>query len=222
MAILRTFCDIFGALRQKRAVFLISSGLIFLVSYGLLFSIDLVPESPAVSQSEFLAGASIELGADDEDAGPVDDRPIRIIADAINLDASIVNPESRDINALDEALRRGVVHYPGSGNLEDRSNMLFFGHSSYLPHVQNEWYRVFNNLSQLAPGDMVRVQADGYEYHYAVSEVVLVDADKALVEFSTQEKKLTLSTCNSFGAKTERFVVEADYIGRVPLSEHKT
>lgn len=212
---LTIFQDLFDVLRRKRKPFFVSFGLVFLISYGLLHSIDFVPEP--VPNVPSINNASIEIGTNEADSS--NDRPVRIIADSINLDATIVNPERRDIEALDEALRRGVVHYPGSGDLEDYSNMLLFGHSSYLPNVQNEWYRVFNALSQLSPGEIVRVQATGYEYRYVVSSVELVDADKALVELSTREKKLTISTCNSFGAKTDRFVVEADYLGRVALDE---
>lgn len=218
MELPKTLFNVFSALRRNRALFFSCFAIIFFVSYGLLYSVDFVPEqvtSPTLSE-----GSQTTVIEEDVVGGemePLSDHPVRIIADVIGLDATIVNPDSRDISALDEALRRGVVHYPGSGNLEDHSNMFLFGHSSFLPNVQNEWYRVFNNLSRLSPGDIIRVETDGYEYRYVVSSVQLVDADEALVEISTRKKKLTLSTCNSFGAKSERFVVEADYLGRLQI-----
>jgi sortase (surface protein transpeptidase) len=48
-------------------------------------------------------------------------------------------------------------------------------------------------------------------YRYMVSSVVLVDQTRALVEFN-DKNMLTLSTCNTFGAKSERYVVEANYL----------
>jgi sortase (surface protein transpeptidase) len=39
-----------------------------------------------------------------------------------------------------------------------------------------------------------------------------VDQTRALVEFDNNKNMLTLSTCNTFGAKSERYVVEADYL----------
>ena len=216
-----TLGDIHTALLKKRLPFVVSFGLIFIFSYGFLYSAGLVPESVDVSDSD--TNSSLEIGVEDPSnaavasLGPTDDRPQRIIIDAIGVDATIVNPVSQNISVLDDALREGVVHYPGSGDLEDFSNLFLFAHSSFLPNVQNEWYRVFNNLSKLSSGDVIRVQANGYEYRYVVSSVELVDASEALVELSNREKKLTLSTCNSFGAASERFVVEAEYLGRTEL-----
>ena len=47
---------------------------------------------------------------------------------------------------------------------------------------------------------------------YIVETIRLVDADEALVELSRTGKKLTLSTCNSFGAPGERYIVEASFV----------
>jgi len=143
--------------------------------------------------------------------------PTRIIIDSIGVDTSIENPESADISVLDEALTRGAVHYPGSGNLEDTSNLFLFGHSSRLPVVKNQAYKAFNDVEKLSPGDLIRVQSDTKEYHYRVTSVREVKAEDAWVRFDTSEKQLTLSTCNNFGSKQDRFVVEADYIGSFTL-----
>lgn len=196
--------------------------LILLISYSFLYAIDFVPElrdtsRNSVSQERELEPAAT-LSVADELAANVDATPQRIIIDSIGVDAVINNPVSQDIEVLDEALLSGVVRYPGSGNLEDHTNMFLFGHSSHLPVVNNELFRVFNDLSKLEAGDVIRVQSEGFEYRYQVSSIELVDATEAWVELSNREKKLTLSTCNSFGALTDRFVVEADYLGRTTLS----
>lgn len=143
--------------------------------------------------------------------------PIRIVIDSVNIDWIVSSPESASIAVLDQALQEGVVHYPGSGTLSDTSNMFLFGHSSYLPVVYNPAYQVFNNLEKTQIGDYIRVYSNKAEYIYKVSSVSLVDASEAMVTFKTGEKKLTLSTCNSFGSKDERYVVEADFVGSYPL-----
>lgn len=148
----------------------------------------------------------------------VSSEPVRIVIDTIGIDTPIENPEATDITTLDTALTRGAVHYPGSGNLEDTSNMFLFGHSSQLPVVHNQAYRAFNDLGKLVEGDLIRVQSETREYHYRVESVEQVRADEAWVEFDSDEKKLTLSTCNNFGSKQDRFVVEASFIGSFPLS----
>jgi len=144
-------------------------------------------------------------------------KPIRIIIDSVDIDTQIENPTSRDIMVLDEALLGGAVHYPGSGNLDDESNMFLFGHSSYLPSVINEAYQAFNGLQDLESGEIIRVQSSDKEYIYKVRKVELVNADDAWVELSSGEKRLTLSTCNTFGKKQDRFVVTADFVGSFAL-----
>lgn len=213
---------------QRRWGMFVVFALVLLISYSLLYALDLVPEmqKSANGDGSVTVGTgageepavSVSSSADDSPiARPADALPKRIIIDAIGVDAVINNPTSRDIEVLDEALLSGVVRYPGSGDLEDHTNMFLFGHSSHLPVVNNELFRVFNELSELEVGDVIRVQSDGFEYRYMVSSVDLVDAAEAWVELSNRQKKLTLSTCNSFGVPTDRFVVEADYLGRSSL-----
>jgi LPXTG-site transpeptidase (sortase) family protein len=194
-----------------RLVFIVSFILILVVTYSFFSAVDFLPEKMAEEVVEEIS----EITETDIEIAPVDDSPERIVIDAIGVDSVILNPESRDVAVLDEALLSGVVHYPGSGDLEDHSNMFLFGHSSYLPEVNNRSFRAFNDLQKLKEGDLVRIYADGFEYRYHVASVKLVDASEALVELSNRERKLTLSTCNSFGASTERFVVEANFVGKV-------
>ena len=202
--------------REGWKLFLFVFGAVLLMSYAILYAVDFIPE-PLPEESGALLSADASGSVDGVNVPVGNPPPQRIIIDAIGTDVNIVNPESQNIAVLDEALTRGVVHYPGSGNLEDNSNLFLFAHSSYLPVVQNELYRAFNGLNKLVAGDVIRVQSDGYEYRYVVTSVDLVNANEALVELSNRKKKLTLSTCNSFGDPGERFVVEADFLGRVTL-----
>lgn len=137
--------------------------------------------------------------------------PTRIVIDKVQLDTSVLNPNTTKVSALDDALTKGVVHYPGSGGLNDTSNMLFFGHSSHLAHVNNQNYKVFNGLPLLNIGDEIKVYSANQVYIYKVSLVRAVSAEEALIKFSSNKKKITLSTCNTFGQKSDRFVVEAEF-----------
>jgi LPXTG-site transpeptidase (sortase) family protein len=146
-----------------------------------------------------------------------DGTPTRIIIERIGVDALIENPASTDIDVLNEALLSGAVHYPGSGDLNDTSNLFLFGHSTGFRIVNNEAYKTFNGLANLAHDDLIRVQSNSREYIYRVVSVSLVDADAAFVTLSNSKKELTLSTCNVFGEKQERYVVHADFVGDFPL-----
>ena len=59
-------------------------------------------------------------------------------------------------------------------------------------------------------GDIIRVQSSDTEYRYRVNNVYKTKAGDAEVTLDHESAKLTLVTCNSFGSKDERFVVEAE------------
>ena len=142
--------------------------------------------------------------------------PTRVIIESVGIDATILNPQSRDITVLDAALKGGVVHYPGSGLLGDDTNMFLFGHSTNWEVVQNPAYQLFNDIELVREGDVIRVLSDEREYVYTVVSINMVNADEAWVELA-EEKKLLISTCNTFGKKTDRFVVEADFVTSYPI-----
>ncbi len=137
--------------------------------------------------------------------------PSRIIIGKIGVDSVINNPRSAEISILDEELKKGAVRYPGSALLGENANILLFGHSTGYKVVRNEAYKTFNKINELATGDLIGVNSDTHAYVYKVREVKKVNAEEALVKFETGRKVLTLSTCNTFGRKQERFVVTADF-----------
>jgi len=136
--------------------------------------------------------------------------PDRIVAPSIELDRRIVNPGSRDSAVLDSALLKGVVYYPGSGYLNENANMLFFGHSSFLPVVKNENFRAFNRIKELKVGDLIEVYSGDEKYTYRVTSNKMAKDSEVRVNFGSSTPKLTLTTCNSFGEKEDRYVVEAE------------
>ena len=144
--------------------------------------------------------------------------PGRIVIGAIGVDASISNPAESDIETLDKGLLYGAVRYPGSAELNEDGTVYLFAHSSFLKIVRNPAYRTFNNIQKLSVGDEIHVYSATSDYAYRVTSVLLVDAESALVDLSGGKgAKLVLSTCDSFGAKSQRFVVEADFVRSSPL-----
>ena len=137
--------------------------------------------------------------------------PLRVVADSVGIDTQIQNPVVTDVAVLDNELRDGAVHYPGSG-IPGNGNMFLFGHSSNLAVVRNQAYKTFNGIQNLKMGDEVVVYSEDEKFIYRVLNVKMVSAEEALVDFSSNKDMLTLSTCNNFGQKQDRFVVEADYV----------
>lgn len=120
------------------------------------------------------------------------------------------------MTVLDEYLRKGVVRYPESALLGD-GNVLLFGHSTNWKVVQNQAYKALNGIDKLKRGDLIYVNSKNNRYTYSVTKVTLVNAEEQFVDFSKKDNMLTLSTCNTFGQKQERHVVEAVFESKVSL-----
>jgi LPXTG-site transpeptidase (sortase) family protein len=137
-------------------------------------------------------------------------RPDRVVINKIGVNTIVEQPNTRNVADLDRFLNNGAVHYPGSGSIES-GNMFIFGHSTGFQVVQNQAFKAFNDLNKLNKGDEISIYADGEEYIYRVNSVILLDENDARVDFDKNSRKLTLSTCNSFGEKDDRWIVEADF-----------
>lgn len=141
-----------------------------------------------------------------------------IIIPKLGINVAIMLPVSTDINILNSELLKGVVHYPGSALPDENGNVFLFGHSTGLTVVHNKNFEVFNRIQELSSGDIVRIQYGTREFWYRVTSVSTEKASEALIDLRPdQGRKLTLSTCNVFGAKEDRFVVEAEFVRSYPL-----
>lgn len=149
----------------------------------------------------------------------VSELPTRIEISAINLSATITNPMTTNVEVLDENLLKGAVRYPSSAKLGEMGNVVLFGHSSYLPVVGNQAYKTFNGIQKLVAEDVITVYSADAVYTYRVRNVAKESAaSDAGISLATDSRVLTLSTCNSFGTKSDRFVVTADFVESHSLS----
>ncbi len=145
-------------------------------------------------------------------------KPVRIIAESVGIDSIILNPESTDITVLDEALTYGAVRYPKSGLLGDNDNIYIFGHSTSIKTVRNQAYKALNGLKDLKAGDEIKLLSEQREYIYKVTAVTQEKNTDAIVRFNTGKRTLTLSTCNTLGAKEDRYIVTADFVASYPIA----
>ena len=181
---------------------------LFFVSLSSLFVFDLVPTELEFGGFSFgKQNEVVSVANSDEVLKQV--LPTHITISKIGVDVPVSNPETDNVDALDGYLKKGAVHYPGSGSLVG-GNMFLFAHSTGFKVVQNQAYKAFNNLKDLHEGDGISVKGeDGKVYEYKVSSVKLASDKDVLVSFDKSSHRLTLSTCNTFGKKEERYVVEA-------------
>lgn len=199
-------------------------GVFVIVFFGSLLTLaqlDLLPQpspAPTAPQVVFSASPLVAGGADASSATAQSELPTSITIPAIQLAVNIANPETTDISALDALLLKGAVRYPTSAKLGETGNVVLFGHSSYLPIVFNQAYKTFDGIQKLVPGDVITVYSSDKAYTYRVRNVSKESANDAAIPLSVTGRVLTLSTCDSFGAKTDRFVVVADFVESHPLS----
>ena len=188
----------------------------FLGSVFVLARLDLLPEMPSDSTSVSTPSPIVQElpTSEGEDVLKSADpnMPIKIEIPKINLSANVVNPTTTDIEILDGELLKGAVRYPTSASLGETGNVVLFGHSSYLPIVHNQAYKTFNGIQKLVAGDTVTVSSTDTAYTYRVRSMTKESANNAAIPLSVAGSVLTLSSCDSFEKKTDRFVVVADFV----------
>jgi LPXTG-site transpeptidase (sortase) family protein len=190
---------------------------VFAGSVSLLAQLDLLPEVSSGSSTPTVTLTANSPGATSVPAAPISELPVKVMIPVIGLSADVANPETTSVVVLDEALLKGAVRYPTSAKLGETGNIILFGHSSYLPVVNNQAYKAFNGIQRLVAGDSITVYSAAAVYTYRVRTVTKASANDAAIPLSVTGKVLTLSTCDSFGAKTDRFVVVADFVESRPL-----
>ncbi len=195
----------------KKWSFLAAFLVVFFVTYATLAAFDLIPEAPSKEAAE---ESSNEVTAPVK-ANP--ENPVRVVIPSIKLDVTVKNPTSTSVAVLDEALLTGAVRYPTSAKLGEEGNTILFGHSSYLPVVNNQAFKAFNEIQNLKKGDRITVHGSDTTYVYAVKEVREADAEEDAIPLTKTGHTLTLATCDSFGKKTDRFIVVAELVETYPL-----
>lgn len=224
-----SFDELYRQIRLRKVPFFIVFAVIVTLTYGFLYAIDFIPEpvseetpteevkqaEPAVTPTTTKPAVE-PLGATTE-LVTVDPFPRKVIIDALQREITVANPQSSDVSVLDNALLSGLVRHPDSADFSEAGNVFILGHSSYLPTVFNKNFQAFNGIQNLEWGDTIRVQSRDTEYTYRVQDVYLAKASEAFVPNTPGEARLTLATCNSFGTKDDRFIVEAVLIGTKKL-----
>lgn len=148
-------------------------------------------------------------------AQPVDS-PDVIIIPKLNVNAPIVFEPSIAENAIQNALRNGVVHYAGTALPGEPSNAVIVGHSS------NDWWEpgnykfVFALLEKLEPGDQIQVNYQKKRYVYQVAGKKIVAPTEISVLQPTTDPILTLITCTPPGTSWKRLIITANQIEPSP------
>lgn len=146
----------------------------------------------------------------------------RLIVPRIDQNIPIVNVSSesllkRDWNALEkemqDALKDGVVHYPGTSLPGQTGNVVITGHSSYFPWDPGRFKDVFALLHDVVEGDKIVVYYNQDKYLYEVDKIRIVMPEEIEVLKQTPDDRITLITCTPVGTNLKRLIVSAKLIG---------
>lgn len=205
----------FSSKLEERIVFFFVAIGVVTLTLGFLVLIDFVPESPTEESSALPMEGATEY-EDVAQVAPVstEAQPIKIFIDSLDREVAILNPASNTVEALDTALLSGVVRHPDSADLVNEGTIFLLGHSSYLPTVNNKNFQAFNGIQKLVWGDTIRLHSGDMEYVYSVDRVYEAKASSAEIPLQFDVPKLVLATCNSFGTKDDRFIVEATLVSK--------
>lgn len=194
----------------KKWSFLAAFACVLFLTIWAAASLDVLP-NPPVKKVTAIDPSTINSMSAVATTAP--ELPTKLEIPAIGLSQSVSNPETTDVAKLDNALLSGPVRYPTSSNLGEPGNVIIFGHSSYLPIVHNQAFKAFDGIQKLKAGDLINVTGQGHLYTYAVETVQTEDAAVDSIPLAVQGSELTLATCDSFGQKSQRFVVTATLVG---------
>lgn len=187
---------------------------VFFLSYLFLVAIDFVPEAPTEAVDAEAELTTVTTPAKGQATLPVGvfeepTAPVSLYIKKLDRTIPVLNPKSNTIADLDAALLSGVVRHPDSALLGADGNVFILGHSSYLPSVMNKNFQAFNGIQNLAWGDTIEVRSANQVVVYQVEKVYKAKAEEVTVPTEGTGPRLTLATCNSFGSKDDRFIVEA-------------
>lgn len=178
--------------------------IIFSATFAVLYLFDWVP-----SEFDTIVGRYPENDSAISRNGEI---PVEVKIPEVGIDAQVYNPDSTSTDVLDSYLAKGAVRYPGSGLLGGVGNVFIFGHSTSLAVVHNQAYKTFVGLKNLKQGDKISVFSDNNEYIYSVTSVRMDKASNIEVVFDVKNRMLTLTTCNTFAAKEDRYIVQAEFV----------
>ena len=201
---------IFKLIWENKGYFFINLFIVLTITFSILYLFGLVPEEfkSIIGRAPITETKGNQLG----------ELPLSIQIPVIGVNAQVYNPSTTSVEVLDNYLLKGAVRYPGSGLPGGSGNIFIFGHNTRLQVVNNQAFKTFNDLYKLKAGDLIHIFSDKNEYVYSVLSVTKVNASAALVEFNTKTKMLTLSTCDNFATKSDRFVVQSEFVAQKSLS----
>lgn len=146
----------------------------------------------------------------------------RIIVPKLNLNVPLVTPSFSSLlqedwegveRDIQDALKYGVVHYPGTARPGQAGNFFVTGHSSYYPWADGNYKTVFARLHELEVGDEYWVYYGGDKHRYIIdSKKEVKPSNVTVLDQPTSRRMATLMTCTPVGTTLRRLIITAQEV----------
>jgi LPXTG-site transpeptidase (sortase) family protein len=145
-----------------------------------------------------------------------------VIIPKINAEIPVVyDVNTIDDNAIQDGLKRGVVHYADTALPGQNGNIVIVGHSSGNIFNQGNYKFAFSLLRALDNGDTFYLQKDSKRYTYEVyKKEVVKPTDVSVLGAADKPATATLITCDPPGLNSSRLVLVAQQISPDPASNN--
>jgi sortase A len=141
---------------------------------------------------------------------PQIDAPTVLKIPKLGIETPVIqNVDPNDKKKYNEALKTGVLHFPGTTLPGQGSNIFIYGHSSSAVD-SGPYSKIFAPLDKLEKNDEILVLYNNQEYKYQVNEKNIVDKNDVSVLKPTQIETLTLMTCWPVGTDQKRLIIRAE------------
>ncbi len=134
----------------------------------------------------------------------------------LSIQAPVIYVDKKTEAVFQEALKKGVVHYPGTAKPGEYGNVYIFGHSSDLIWSKGEYKTVFALLPKILVGqEIILTDEKGTPFVYKVTKSFIAEPDDLalLSQNGYLQKELTLQTSYPLGTALKRFIVIAQMMG---------
>lgn len=132
----------------------------------------------------------------------------------IEVEAPLTFSASEAIADIDEALNRGVAHYPSSVLPGEEGKIIVLGHSAPEDWPKVKYHHVFNRLNELEKDNEIIIYFQNKQYRYQVISKSFVEPGTELNPslLTNSKSVLFLVSCWPPGKLYQRIVIEAQQI----------
>ena len=110
---------------------------------------------------------------------------------------------------IQNSLKDGVIHYPGTPTPDISGNFVITGHSSYYPWSVGRYKDVFAVLHNSMVGDQIIVYHNQRKYIYQIQDIRKVLPKDIQILADMGDTRITLITCTPIGSNYKRLVITA-------------